>query len=376
MKISRMPHPVHPIHHQSAHAISEPVYLPVTPIHPLVVAEPGQPLPFMNNKFSHPPHHEFIGFNHRDAVIRPIGEKFRFKKAKAPTISSSTVNVRKDNDKNSTPSKFKERKNSVHPTSVKDKIDQAKGLTKWSEKIKFKKKPLDQTAKNNKNVPSITPIEPSHGAPKMPIEITSYTMHSPDGQVTAVTEMLYDLSTREPATPPLIGAISRPPFNGAFIPPSTDVLISSTVDPRELTTPFTPVFHGAGEKSVRASAPFDPPTTSSIYFDNVNSMNSMKPITTWSTQRHIPTPPTPFKITTPPSPSFPSSIATKRYRKKLNTPKPSESSNGLKESDTGLSAAAIAGIVIGSLVSVALLAGLCHFCIAVNFCKIKLNLVT
>jgi hypothetical protein len=192
---------------------------------------------------------------------------------------------------------------------------------------------------------------------KIPIEITSYAMQTPDGAVTQVTEMLYDVPNNPfkiPTSTPIVFPI---------LPPSTVAVITATEDPRVTQTPYLDRGYTESEADSVPIPPLDSavtPKVDSITISPVKIWTSQRsttssPVTTWTSQRNLQTPPPRLKFSTAPSES-----GTRKLRKRISTQKPSTTTirNIASESDSGLSGAAIAGIVIGSMVSVMLLAGI------------------
>jgi hypothetical protein len=192
---------------------------------------------------------------------------------------------------------------------------------------------------------------------KIPIEITSYAMQSPDGAVTQVTEMLYDVPNNPfkiPTSTPIVSPI---------FPPSTMAVITATEDPRVTQTPYLNRGYSETEAGSFPIPPLDSAVTpkvdsitvSPIKFWTSQRSTTSTPVTTWTSQRSLPTPPPRLELSTAPSES-----GTRKLRKRISTQKPSTTTirNIASESESGLSGAAIAGIVIGSMVSVMLLAGM------------------
>ncbi len=192
---------------------------------------------------------------------------------------------------------------------------------------------------------------------KMPIEITSYEMQTPDGAVTQVTEMLYDVPNNPfkiPTSTPIVSPI---------LPPSTEAVITATEDPRVTQTPYLDKGYTETEAGSVPIPPLDSavtPKVDSITISPIKIWTSQRsttntPVTTWTSQRSLPTPPPRLKL-----PTAPSESGTRKLRKRISTQKPSTTTirNITNERESGLSGAAIAGIVIGSMVSVMLLAGM------------------
>lgn len=209
--------------------------------------------------------------------------------------------------------------------------------------------------------------------PTKPVDIRRKTMSSPNGQVTYITEMLYDVGDGNGNL-----KVTRPPVS-SFIPAPNDVVSYAPTDDPRTAPPFITII---------------PPAS------GVLSRPPEVPVTEWPS---MPTPPTPFRSrsrTTEKneqtegserreSNSFPNDknsnhdsggnfptlnrpVQTERpngFRSNSYTPSSNKQSfdqakvsSSLKEktwkgSGEGLGAAAIAGIVIGSLVSITLLAG-------------------
>jgi len=73
--------------------------------------------------------------------------------------------------------------------------------------------------------------------PKRPVGIKKKTLTSPDGQVTYITEMLYDVEDVNPTDT----RVTRPPSSlppTPYIPSSTDVLLPPTDDPVKATNAY------------------------------------------------------------------------------------------------------------------------------------------
>lgn len=209
--------------------------------------------------------------------------------------------------------------------------------------------------------------------PTKPVDIRRKTMASPDGQVTYITEMLYDVGDGNGNS-----KVTRPPVAPSFIPAPNDVMSFSPTDDPRTVHPFITLM---------------PPAS------NVLSRPPEVPSKDW---QNMPTPPTPFRSRSRDderrmedkqteqtegserreSNSFPTTDKnnfhiqnrhqTDRSSGFRSTFEPNnrqsfESVKGSapsvtkektwKGSSEGLGAAAIAGIVIGSLVSITLLAG-------------------
>lgn len=177
--------------------------------------------------------------------------------------------------------------------------------------------------------------------PKKPVDVKRKTMTSPTGEVTYITEMLYDVDDSE--HPPT--RVTRPPNQPMpFIPPSTEVIYPSTNDPRlqmRSTTDFPLLPLPPIPFRTETSHPHHKPS-SELRSDGSDRRESNDRNLVYSSQSVV------TKQTTRPMFGFratPSSKVPERNREKT-----------WKE-NTGLGAAAIAGIVIGSLVSITLLAG-------------------
>ncbi|CAG2165711.1 unnamed protein product [Oppiella nova] len=199
-----------------------------------------------------------------------------------------------------------------------------------------------------------------HNVPNIPIEITSYDTKSPDGVVTQVTEMLYDIENnpfKGPTTTPIISP---------FLPPAaTPPLIPVTSNPR--LNNQIPYHMNSGYSEIRetsSSQPIQPINTAVTA--RFNGM-TMTPSMSWTSQKNTldpvpivwtnePTAPPPTPRPIPSSSS--SEYHTRRARKRTTTQKPQTTvKSSAREGQPGLSSAAIAGIVIGSMVSIVLLAG-------------------
>lgn len=232
--------------------------------------------------------------------------------------------------------------------------------------------------------------------PKKPLDIKRKTIPMPNGQVTYITEMLYDIE--DPDSGHSKG--TRAPTVAQFLPPSSDDVFPPTENPAQINT---------------HSASSIPPSTTVVSFTMpVTALPSASSLAHSSDRRStessasLPTPPTPYRMTTGRStyrsstPNFAtrresstiSTITTRSHRseapslprhadeetpqsRRYNVTRSYNSNSGTSstgarrvrmrsesidrktwatESD-GLGAAAIAGIVIGSLVSITLLAG-------------------
>lgn len=219
--------------------------------------------------------------------------------------------------------------------------------------------------------------------PTKPVDIRRKTMAAPNGQVTYITEMLYDVGDGNGNL-----KMTRPPGAPSFIPAPNDVLsYAPTDDPRMIT--------------------IIPPAT------GVLSRPPNVPVADW---HNMPTPPTPFRSRSRASDkneqtegserresnSIPTDrsgnrdennnfhahhrhVQTERpngYRSSSYGPTNKQSFDLTKASSTtkektwkgsgeGLGAAAIAGIVIGSLVSITLLAGNSFVPHVIMFCRKK-----
>ncbi|XP_054157715.1 mucin-2-like [Oppia nitens] len=248
----------------------------------------------------------------------------------------------------------------------------------------------------------------------IPIEITSYDVQSPDGAVTQVTEMLYDVannpfrqpfptippslpSSPPPPPPPPILTHPLTPVIPTFLSPVvTPTLIPITTDPSIITRHMTTHFRNTGGNSYGPELTSLPPSSSSSPSSQaINTAMSAKynsfttttrqPTTTptkqilwsrqiepitmvWTIEPTVTTttrpPPTTTTITTSLPIELASEYNTRRLRKKMKTstthrpiPIYNKSSSRGSQSGGGLSGAAIAGIVIGSMVSIVLLAG-------------------
>lgn len=208
-----------------------------------------------------------------------------------------------------------------------------------------KSEPLQAaTEKPNGSRPVFDRSDLSDLPTKRPVEVKRQTMTSPNGHLTYITEMLYDVQNNpfKPTTNPVTT------FGPNFLAPSTTDLFT-TDDPRALLS-----------QTAGPYGTYVPPLTSSITYEPLK-----EPV--WSTPASMPTPPTPFKALTsrtspPPPPPPPPSKKYPRPSSNKNS-KLADSSSSIratlsKKHEDGLGATAIAGIVIGSLVSVALLAGI------------------
>lgn len=195
---------------------------------------------------------------------------------------------------------------------------------------------------------------------KKPLDVKRKQTINPNGEVTFITEMLYDIEGGNPFKP----TTSPPSASSPYLPPTTDGMYNPTDDPRLMTQtahPYTTYLPGTLPRPGES--------------DNGR----------WHL---MPTPPTPFRSS--------SSNKQQQYAEKSDTissrvagshqyqghnnhhHRHRGASSNLKGSSTnrrdgssksvteaqGLGAAAIAGIVIGSLVSVALLAGNQNFSVS------------
>ena len=243
-----------------------------------------------------------------------------------------------------------------------------------------------ETDKGNKLVSEHLETMPPDPA-KKPVGIRKKTVTSPNGQVTYITEMLYDVEDN-----PHASRATRPPVPppAPYIPPSTDVLLPPTDNPLRTTYPYP--------------YPISAPT------DTTGNKKTTESVTEWPS---LPTPPTSYQshpstglrdrsgnfkennserlasivqaagsdrresnvfndqqsrstsFSTHPlsinsavnkqttKPMFGVRASTARIYEGISSTK----DKTWKEAKEGLGAAAIAGIVIGSLVSITLLAG-------------------
>ena len=213
----------------------------------------------------------------------------------------------------------------------------------------------ERPATNGRHTPNNElPIDPT----KRPLEVKRQTMTSPSGHLTYITEMLYEANPFKPTPNPTVFPTTN------FMGQSTGgELYAPTHDPRLQQAMNHNLANHYGTHYV-------PPLTG-------NPMDT----SLWSTPvtlGSMPTPPTPYKDHKldhdrrhpPPSQQQSSSSSPPPPAKKYSRPNTSrdnklaDSSSSIRSTlsrasaaDEGLGATAIAGIVIGSLVSVALLAG-------------------
>lgn len=198
--------------------------------------------------------------------------------------------------------------------------------------------------------------ESKHEESKKPLDVRRKQTVSPNGQVTFITEMLYDIEGGNPFKP----TTSPPSASSPFLPPTTDGMYNPTDDPR-LTTqtahPYTTYLPGTIPRPGES---------------NDDRWHLM------------PTPPTPFRSSSNKQQQYAErgDLRTSSHRvtgshlhqghqnhhhshghkgsstnPRGSTSRRDGSNNSIVTETHGLGAAAIAGIVIGSLVSVALLAG-------------------
>jgi hypothetical protein len=224
--------------------------------------------------------------------------------------------------------------------------------------------------------------------PKKPVGIRKKTLSSPNGQVTYITEMLYDVEDNSNHGN---NRVTRPPSQNPaspFIPASTDVLLPPTDDPVRSTHPYPYPISIEESTGVRKASTTEsitewpslptPPThyqtqqSSSGLRDRSGNMKTDRVVQAAGSDRResnlfnseeLPARTTSsFNTqsmsnvhkhqTTRAMPGLRSSSATARmYEGSMTRDKT------WKEAKEGLGAAAIAGIVIGSLVSITLLAG-------------------
>ncbi|XP_053203823.1 rho GTPase-activating protein gacF-like isoform X2 [Panonychus citri] len=229
------------------------------------------------------------------------------------------------------------------------------------------------TGRSSISPPSSSSL-PSSPPKTLPVEVSRHTITSPNGDMTVVTEMVY----KNPYKPTPLPAYSHPPY----LPSSRDGLYSPTDDPRLLhhqpspLSPSTPSLPPPSTPSLDTfglgrTATYLPPPRSSRNRDIMST-------TPWTNGlgRVLPTPPTPFISSTLPTRTSPvtqssnksptKQLTNNNQNSSLNKKsfKQSESNSISKRheiSERSLSAAAIAGIIIGSLVFLALLAGVALF---------------
>lgn len=220
--------------------------------------------------------------------------------------------------------------------------------------------------------------------PTKPVDIRRKTMASPNGEVTYITEMLYDVGdmngnqkvTRPPVAPNYIPAPNdilnypptddprtAPPFHITLVPPASGVLSRPPEIPATewpvMPTPPTPfrARSQTNEKTEqtegserRESNSF--PTDNNSHRDRSSTGNSN--FQTQNRHHHQTSRPNEFRSSS--SSYAPSSKQSFDQQAKASS-SPTTKEKTWKGSNEGLGAAAIAGIVIGSLVSITLLAG-------------------
>ena len=237
--------------------------------------------------------------------------------------------------------------------------------------------------------------------PKKPVDIKRKTIPMPNGQVTYITEMLYDIEDTDTGH----GGnhhfkATRPPTVAQFLPPTSDDMFPPTENPRQINS------HSTSSLPPSTTVPSFTLPTATMTSTSTQRSTDRRSTESWAS---LPTPPPPYKMTTLKSMtsrgttdagldlttsghrrelSTTSTITSRSLRtsasdlprfrqldeeahpsRRLNVTKPtghrkrfrpdaSDSLDKTWRSETdGLGAAAIAGIVIGSLVSITLLAG-------------------
>ncbi|XP_074598720.1 uncharacterized protein LOC141853314 [Brevipalpus obovatus] len=190
---------------------------------------------------------------------------------------------------------------------------------------------------------SQSPLADPNSNKQLPVEVSRHTITSPNGDMTVVTEMVYKNPFKPTPIPPV--------YHAPYLPSSREGIFTPTDDPRlsQSTVPF----HGFGLTTSGSSSFLPSPPRRQPDRDLATPA--------WSDQQNIlPTPPTPYFGSTVPTRMMSSS---RQSRDRGSTRRPSrwreESGYSLPEKRLGPSA--IAGIVIGSLVFVALLAGAALF---------------
>ena len=254
------------------------------------------------------------------------------------------------------------------PNSVNDQLDQLSpnqkkvfteeesnrqnsSANKTDKSDRKSEKDLQENSSQNKDISNSI----KQSMEDMPIEVTSYSVKSPDGAVTQVTEMLYDVENnpfRTPTPPPMVSPYWRP-----STPLIKSITESVVTESPYLKNSFSESETDSTLKSqpinTAVTAQFNDMTTSP-YISFTSQRNTMDPFPIFTLEPTLP--PTPPRLR---SSVAPSDYYTRRTRKRLSTQRPSSttSRNSARESKPGLSGAAIAGIVIGSMVSIMLLAG-------------------
>lgn len=235
--------------------------------------------------------------------------------------------------------------------------------------------------------------------PKKPVDIKRKTIPMPNGQVTYITEMLYDIEDDTGHGNHF--KATRPPTVAQFLPPSNDDIFPPTENPRQINS------HSTSSLPPSTTVPsFTLPSTTMAGTTTGRSTDRTTDRRSTESWASLPTPPPPYKMTTIRSSSTTrgsnddsttrrelsttSTITSRSLRTSTSTseyprfrqldeeahqsrrhnvtksnghkrrfrPDASDSMDKTWRSETdGLGAAAIAGIVIGSLVSITLLAG-------------------
>ena len=318
-----------PIMMDEAHSYTEDNFFPPTPIDPMVFAEPDDDLPYISPKFFTSGQPEY---SQEDPLYRLneqlkqgnfkniINLRPRIKGITRPTIKYS-----------------QQLPNKKTQTSINEKLPQ----TQKAEVIMEGASNDKNSGKSNESSSKTEYTTTTQRTSTVPIEITSYAMQSPNGILTHVTEMVYDVSTQtsnEPTTTPIINP---------FLPPSTSADDRATQNSRPTIPYINNVFINQRENLGKTyQTPYNPP----VITPPTNDFPRF--VTTLATQGNLPTPPPFVKIST-----VPSEINRRRYRKRFSTTRPPNTTTDKLEDPGTLSGAAIAGIIIGSLVSVALLSG-------------------
>lgn len=250
---------------------------------------------------------------------------------------------------------------------------------------------------NNNNHIETMPPDP----PKKPVGIRKKTVASPNGQVTYITEMLYDVEDHSQP----FNRVTRPPSSmppSPYIPPSTDVLMPPTDDPIRSTHPYSyPISvresSGLRKASTTESAtewpglptpPTNYQTLSGLRDRSGNFKDSTKndklaslvqasgsdrrESNLFNDDHHVGS-----SFNTQPMANLPVNKhpTTRPMFGLRSSSRMFEGSKTWKESKEGLGAAAIAGIVIGSLVSITLLAGMMYSNIFFKYFLVSLILL-